>query len=124
MVQGHACSAFSGEFNTSTIPRCLIEGDMIFSSSLTSGSKVMGSIEIVTTLVELRPSNGIGSVNFIENRFHRPKSGGDYDSSAMTILRNAYRGIEGLAMDTQFRSLQERLITLTHNQSYYLNNSR
>ena len=66
-------------------------------------------LAIVESLNEIGGRNGIGRIDMVENRFIGMKSRGVYEAPGMTILYEAHRLIEQLAMDRDLMQLRDRL---------------
>jgi len=66
-------------------------------------------LELFLYLNEMGSKNGIGRVDMVENRFIGVKSRGVYETPGATILFNAHRDIEGIAMDKEVMHLRDML---------------
>jgi argininosuccinate synthase len=60
-------------------------------------------------LNDLGRKNGIGRIDIVENRFVGIKSRGVYETPGGTILHEALRDLEGIAMDREVRRLRDML---------------
>ena len=67
-------------------------------------------LDLYTYLNELGGKHGIGRVDMVENRFIGIKSRGVYESPGATILWEAHRDIEGIAMDKEVMHIRDMLI--------------
>lgn len=83
-----------------------------------NGSK-LSALEVVETLNEIGGRNGIGRIDMVENRFVGMKSRGVYESPGMTVLYDAHRYIEQLAMDRDLMHLRDRLAPEVAEMVYY-----
>ncbi|MFH1770289.1 MAG: argininosuccinate synthase [archaeon] len=66
-------------------------------------------LELFTYLNKLGSMHGIGVVDMVENRFVGIKSRGIYETPGGTILMEAHKDIEGIAMDREVMRLKEML---------------
>ncbi|MCF7805045.1 MAG: argininosuccinate synthase [Candidatus Marinimicrobia bacterium] len=67
-------------------------------------------LELFEYLNDLAYENGIGRVDMVENRYIGIKSRGIYETPGATILWEAHRDLEGLAMDKEVMHLRDMLI--------------
>ena len=74
------------------------------------GTEKSESLELFNYLNTLGGENGIGQLDMVENRFIGIKSRGIYETPAGTILWEAHRDLEGLAMDKEVMHLRDMLI--------------
>lgn len=81
--------------------------------------KELSALAIVETLNEIGGRNGIGRIDMVENRFVGMKSRGVYESPGMTVLYDAHRYIEQLAMDRDLMHLRDRLSPEVAEMVYY-----
>ena len=81
--------------------------------------KKCSALEIVETLNEIAGRNGIGRIDMVENRFVGMKSRGVYESPGMTVLYDAHRYVEQLAMDRDLMHLRDRLAPEVAEMVYY-----
>jgi len=65
--------------------------------------------DLFVYLNELAGSNGIGLLDMVENRFVGIKSRGVYETPGATVLYQAHRDIEGIAMDREVMRLRNML---------------
>ncbi len=77
--------------------------------NLDDGTVATGPLGLFSYLNELGAANGIGRVDLVENRFVGVKSRGIYETPGGTILLEAHRDIEGLAMDREVMRLRDML---------------
>ncbi len=66
-------------------------------------------LELFEYLNELGRENGIGRLDMVENRFVGIKSRGVYETPGGTILHEAHKDIEGVAMDREVMRLRDML---------------
>jgi len=66
-------------------------------------------LELFEYLNELGSENGIGRLDMVENRFVGIKSRGVYETPGGTILHEAHKDIEGVAMDREVMRLRDML---------------
>ena len=81
--------------------------------------KKLSALEVVETLNEIAGRNGIGRIDMVENRFVGMKSRGVYESPGMTVLYDAHRYVEQLAMDRDLMHLRDRLSPEVAEMVYY-----
>ncbi len=67
------------------------------------------ALELFEYLNELGQANGIGRLDMVENRFVGIKSRGVYETPGGTILHEAHKDIEGIAMDREVMRLRDML---------------
>lgn len=67
-------------------------------------------LRIFLYLNEQGSKNGIGRLDMVENRFIGIKSRGVYETPGATILWQAHRDLEGIAMDKEVMHLRDTLI--------------
>lgn len=79
----------------------------------------LSALEIVEKLNDIGGRNGIGRIDMVENRFVGMKSRGVYESPGMTVLYDAHRYIEQLAMDRDLMHLRDRLAPEVAEMVYY-----
>ncbi len=76
----------------------------------TNGDECTAPLDLFLYLNQIGSENGIGRVDMVENRYIGIKSRGVYESPAATILWEAHRDLEGLAMDKEVIHLRDTLI--------------
>jgi argininosuccinate synthase len=81
--------------------------------------KSLSALEVVEALNEIGGRNGVGRIDMVENRFVGMKSRGVYEAPGMTILYDAHRYIEQLAMDRDLMHLRDRLSPEVAEMVYY-----
>ncbi|MDA7932236.1 argininosuccinate synthase [bacterium] len=86
---------------------------------VTVNGEKLSALEIVETLNDIGGRNGIGRIDMVENRFVGMKSRGVYESPGMTVLYDAHRYIEQLAMDRDLMHLRDRLAPEVAEMVYY-----
>lgn len=74
------------------------------------GTMKTDPLELFLYLNKLGSLNGIGRVDMVENRFIGIKSRGIYETPGATILWEAHRDLEGIAMDKEVMHLRDMLI--------------
>jgi argininosuccinate synthase len=79
----------------------------------------LSALGVVQTLNEIGGRNGVGRIDMIENRFVGMKSRGVYEAPGMTVLYDAHRYIEQLAMDRDLMHLRDRLAPEVAEMVYY-----
>jgi len=79
----------------------------------------LSALGIVEALNEIGGRNGVGRIDMVENRFVGMKSRGVYESPGMTVLYEAHRYIEQLAMDRDLMHLRDRLAPEVAEMVYY-----
>jgi argininosuccinate synthase len=91
--------------------------------SLGDGATHGDPLDLFTYLNDLGGKHGIGRVDMVENRFVGIKSRGVYETPGGTILHNALRDLEGVAMDREVLrlrdSLSPRFAELIYNGFWY-----
>ncbi len=83
-----------------------------------NGNK-LSALGVVETLNEIGGRNGVGRIDMVENRFVGMKSRGVYESPGMTVLYDAHRYIEQLALDRDLMHLRDRLAPEVAEMVYY-----
>ena len=79
----------------------------------------LSALGIVEKLNEIGGRNGVGRIDMVENRFVGMKSRGVYEAPGMTLLYEAHRYIEQLAMDRDLMHLRDRLAPEVAEMVYY-----
>jgi len=74
------------------------------------GTEISDPLELFIYLNQLAHDHGIGRVDMVENRYIGIKSRGIYETPGATILWQAHRDLEGLAMDKEVMHLRDTLI--------------
>ena len=82
-----------------------LEGDPIS----INGNK-LSPAEILTELNRIGGENGVGRLDFVENRSVGMKSRGIYETPGGTILHEAHRGIEQITLDREACHLKDELM--------------
>jgi len=67
-------------------------------------------LEVFNYINDLACENSIGRVDMVENRFIGIKSRGIYETPGATILWEAHRDLEGIAMDKEVMHIRDMLI--------------
>jgi argininosuccinate synthase len=73
------------------------------------GTEKTDPVELFAYLNEVGGRHGIGRLDMVENRFIGVKSRGIYENPAASILLEAHRDIEGVAMDREVLRLRDML---------------
>lgn len=76
-------------------------------------------LELFEYLNQLGRENGIGRLDMVENRFVGIKSRGVYETPGGTILHQAHKDIEGIAMDREVMRLRDMLAAKYAELVYY-----
>ncbi|MEM9057966.1 MAG: argininosuccinate synthase [Pseudomonadota bacterium] len=76
---------------------------------LDDGTTVTDPVALVGYLNDLGGRHGIGRIDIVENRFVGIKSRGVYETPGGSILHQALRDLEGIAMDREVRRLRDTL---------------
>lgn len=79
----------------------------------------MSPATLLTKLNELGGSNGIGRLDFVENRYVGMKSRGVYETPGGSILLRAHRAIEGITLDREVAHLKDELMPRYASLIYY-----
>ena len=77
------------------------------------------ALEIVESANRVAGKHGIGRIDVIENRFVGMKSRGVYEAPGMTLLYDAHRYVEQLAMDRDLMHLRDQLAPIVAEDVYY-----
>ena len=86
------------------------DGIPISVSNLVDSSSYDSPLDIINYLNLVGRKNGIGRVDMVENRFIGIKSRGVYETPGATILFEAHRDLEGIAMDKEVMHIRDLLI--------------
>ena len=78
--------------------------------NLDDGTVKSDPLALFLYLNELGAQHGIGQLDMVENRFIGIKSRGVYETPGGTILWEAHRDIEGIAMDKEVMHIRDTLI--------------
>ena len=78
--------------------------------NIDDGETISGALNLFIYLNELGKRHGIGRVDMVENRFIGIKSRGIYETPGATILWDAHRDLEGIAMDKEVMHIRDTLI--------------
>ena len=79
-------------------------------TNLVDSSRYDNPLDIINYLNLVGRKNGIGRVDMVENRFIGIKSRGVYETPGATILFEAHRDLEGIAMDKEVMHIRDLLI--------------
>jgi len=85
-------------------------GNPVLVQNTEDGTVKDDPLDLFIYLNELAYKNGIGRVDMVENRYIGIKSRGIYETPGATILWEAHRDLEGLAMDKEVMHLRDSLI--------------
>ena len=86
------------------------DGIPISVTNLVDSSTYDNPLDIINYLNLVGRKNGIGRVDMVENRFIGIKSRGVYETPGATILFEAHRDLEGIAMDKEVMHIRDLLI--------------
>ena len=86
------------------------DGIPISVTNLVDNSSYVNPLDIINYLNLVGRKNGIGRVDMVENRFIGIKSRGVYETPGATILFEAHRDLEGIAMDKEVMHIRDLLI--------------
>ena len=86
------------------------DGIPISVTNLVDSSSYDNPLDIINYLNLVGRKNGIGRVDMVENRFIGIKSRGVYETPGATILFEAHRDLEGIAMDKEVMHIRDLLI--------------
>lgn len=95
------------------------DGIPIKVKNLEDGTIKTDPLELFQYLNELGSKNGIGIVDMVENRFVGVKSRGIYETPGGTILHEAHKDIEGIAMDREVMRIRDMLTAKFTEIIYY-----
>ncbi len=85
------------------------DGIPVHVENLSDGTVREGPLPLFEYLNQLGRENGIGRLDMVENRFVGVKSRGVYETPGGTILHEAHRDIESIAMDREVMRLRDML---------------
>lgn len=77
--------------------------------NLTDGTVKTEPLEMFVYMNEVGGKHGVGRLDMVENRFVGIKSRGVYETPGGTILQEAHRDLEGIAMDREVMRLRDML---------------
>tara|TARA_A100001035_G_scaffold277063_1_gene273162 strand:- start:465 stop:1727 length:1263 start_codon:yes stop_codon:yes gene_type:complete len=86
------------------------DGIPISVTNLVDNSSYVNPLDIINYLNLVGRKNGIGRVDMVENRFIGIKSRGVYETPGATILFEAHRDLEGIAMDKEVMHIRDLLV--------------
>jgi len=86
------------------------DGIPISITNLVDNSSYDNPLDIINYLNLVGRKNGIGRVDMVENRFIGIKSRGVYETPGATILFEAHRDLEGIAMDKEVMHIRDLLV--------------
>jgi argininosuccinate synthase len=76
---------------------------------LTEGTRVTDPVALLGYLNDIGGRHGIGRIDIVENRYVGIKSRGVYETPGGTVLHEALRDLEGIAMDREVLRLRDML---------------
>ncbi len=91
-----------------TIAITFKDGVPLHIENLDDGTTKTEPLDMFLYLNEIGGKHGIGRLDMVENRFVGIKSRGVYETPGGTILHNALRDLEGLAMDREVLKLRNQ----------------
>ncbi|UCE71431.1 MAG: argininosuccinate synthase [Nitrospiraceae bacterium] len=83
-----------------------------------NGTK-LSPAKLLKRLNTIAGKNGIGRLDFVENRFVGMKSRGVYETPGGTVLQTAHRAIESITLDREVAHLRDSLIPRYAEMIYY-----
>ena len=86
-----------------------VDGTPVRVTNLDDGSEHTDPLELFLYLNEVGSLHAIGRVDMVENRYIGIKSRGIYETPGGTILWQAHRDLEGIAMDKEVMHLRDML---------------
>lgn len=111
------CSIYSRTNSIDDSPKSEIQIEIEFKDgipirvkNLNDNTVKEGPLRIFKYLNKLGSLSGIGRVDMVENRFIGIKSRGIYESPGASILWDAHRDLEGIAMDKEVMHIRDMLI--------------
>ena len=84
--------------------------DFVSGDPVAVNGETLTPASLLTRLNELGKRNGIGRLDFVENRFVGMKSRGIYETPGGTILLLAHRSIESITLDREAMHLKDSLM--------------
>ena len=81
--------------------------------------KVLGPIDLLSTLNDVAAKHGIGRIDLVENRLVGMKSRGAYETPGGTLLVAAHRELERLTMDRETAHFQQAISVRYAELVYY-----
>ena len=84
--------------------------DFVSGDPVAINGETLSPASLLTKLNELGKRNGIGRLDFVENRFVGMKSRGIYETPGGTILLMAHRSIESITLDREAMHLKDSLM--------------
>ena len=88
-------------------------------SPVAVNGKRLSPARLLAELNRLGGENGIGRVDFVENRYVGMKSRGVYETPGGTILHAAHRAVESITMDREVMHLRDSLLSRYSEMVYY-----
>ncbi len=87
--------------------------------NLDNGATETDPLALFVYLNKLGSENGVGRIDMVENRYVGIKSRGIYETPGGTILHEAHKDIEGMAMDREVMRLRDMLTAKLSELVYY-----
>lgn len=108
-IYSHTVSPEKAPDKTTKIKVEFKDGIPVKVTNLENNTIKTDPLELFEYLNELGRENGIGRLDMVENRFVGIKSRGVYETPGGTILNEAHKDIEGVAMDREVMRLRDML---------------
>jgi argininosuccinate synthase len=109
-VYSKSKSPYSAPDKATRIKVFFENGTPVKIENLETGESVIGSLELFEYANKIASENGIGRLDMVENRYIGIKSRGVYETPGGTLLWEAHRDLEGIAMDKEVMHLRDMLI--------------
>ena len=106
-IYSHTVSPENAPDNPTKIKIEFKDGIPVKVTNLDNNTVKTDALELFEYLNELGRENGIGRLDMVENRFVGIKSRGVYETPGGTILHEAHKDIEGIAMDREVMRLRD-----------------
>jgi len=106
-IYSHTVSPENAPDNPTRIKIEFKDGIPVKVTNLDDNTIKTDALELFEYLNKLGRENGIGRLDMVENRFVGIKSRGVYETPGGTILHEAHKDIEGIAMDREVMRLRD-----------------
>ena len=106
-IYSHTVSPENAPDNPTKIKIEFKDGIPVKVTNLDDNTIKTDALELFEYLNKLGRENGIGRLDMVENRFVGIKSRGVYETPGGTILHEAHKDIEGIAMDREVMRLRD-----------------
>ena len=106
-IYSHTVSPENAPDNPTKIKIKFKDGIPVKVTNLDDNTVKTDALELFEYLNKLGQENGIGRLDMVENRFVGIKSRGVYETPGGTILHEAHKDIEGIAMDREVMRLRD-----------------